>query len=106
MSDYTWDQLMAYAQPGETFTEGLEKDIAVLTARIEDAQRRAVNAADTPAADAPAADAPSADAPVDESVTDEGVTDKSVTGEGVDANGSPVTDASVLDAPDPKSERK
>ena len=101
MSDYTWDQLMAYAQPGETFTEGLEKDIAVLTARIEDAQRRAVNAADTPAADAPAADAP-----VDESVTDEGVTDKSVTGEGVDANGSPVTDASVLDAPDPKSERK
>lgn len=92
MSDYTWDQLMAYAQPGETFTEGLEKDIAVLTARIEDAQRRAVNAADTPAADAPAAD--------------EGVTDKSVTGEGVDANGSPVTDASALDAPDPKSESK
>ena len=97
MSDYTWDQLMAYAQPGETFTEGLEKDIAVLTARIEDAQRRAVNAADTPAADAPAAD---------EGVTDKSVTGEGVTGEGVDANGSPVTDASALDAPDPKSESK
>ena len=97
MSDYTWDQLMAYAQPGETFTEGLEKDIAVLTARIEDAQRRAANAADVPAADASAADAPAAD---------EGVTDESV-----DANGSPVTDAPASDAPAsdapaPKSKRK
>ena len=45
MSDYTWNELLVYAQRGETFTEGDLKDESVLVARYLNAQRVAENEA-------------------------------------------------------------
>ena len=45
MSDFTWDELLAHAQPGETFTQGDPKDEAVLTARHLNALRAVENKA-------------------------------------------------------------
>jgi hypothetical protein len=45
MSDYTWNELLAYAQRGETFTEGDPKDESVLVARYLNAQRVVENEA-------------------------------------------------------------
>ena len=85
-AEYAWNELKKHIQAGETFVEGVEKDVAVLTARLIDAARRAENAvlaAIEGEDDASASDTPAA---TPDTV---GATPDTV---GVDANGSPVSE--------------
>jgi len=81
MSEYLWDELLAHAQPGETFTQGDPKDEAVLTARHLSALRAVENEAAL-------------------------ALDTTDTTEGTDANGSPVSDPAPDAAPDAAPTRK
>jgi len=85
MSDFTWDELLAHAQPGETFTQGDPKDEAVLTARHLSALRAVEN-----------------EAAENEAALALDTVDTTDATESTDANGSPVSDA----APDAAPTRK
>ena len=90
-AEYAWDELKKHIQAGETFVEGVEKDVAVLTARLIDVARRAENAV------------LAAIEGVDDTADTVDTTDAT---EGTDANGSPVSDAAPDAAPDAASSRK
>ena len=83
-SEYAWDELLAYAQPGETFTQDDPKDEAVLTARHLNALRAVENEAAFAVNATEGADAT----------------------EGTDANGSPVSDFANGEAPADTPTRK
>ena len=93
--EYAWDELKKHIQAGETFVEGVEKDVAVLTARLIDAARRAENAVLAAIEGVDAVDAVDAVNAVDTTDATEGTVGATLDTVGVDANGSPVVNGKV-----------